>query len=448
VQGVRSKVFPNAPPGLLFSGDQGVPEYGPESDLNNIAPRIGFAYDVFGNGRTSVRGGSGIFYDSRVPAFSNNRELGAAPYASSVSLTTPKGPFSNPYLGIVNPFPAQFPPSSNATFTSPVQVYSWDPANKFVTPANYSWNLAVEQDLTRDWLARLAYVGSRANHLTVTVDDNPAVYIPGSSASTDQRRLYPGFSNIYQASNAGSAWYHSMQATLQKRFSHGLTINVNYTFSKSTDTLPPGTDAATFGTAGFYTLPVYAQNFQQDDRGRSDFDRRHVFVSSYVWQTPRLAGMSRVVRAVAGSWELSGVLSAQSGGPLTILAGKDQSLTGAGRDRGQVLTSQVYANVLCSAAPCVSFLNATAFGLPSTGTFGNAGKGEFTGPGNFNWDLGLFKFFPVNDRFKIQFRSEFFNVLNRANFLNPVTTVSGAGFGNILSATDPRILQFALKVFF
>lgn len=262
-QGVRSSVFPNAPPGLLFSGDKGVPEYGVAGDLNNFAPRVGFAYDVFGNGKTSVRGGGGVFYDSRVPAFSNNRELGAAPFASSVSLTTPKGPFSNPYLGITNPFPAQFPPSSNAVFTSPVQVYSWDPYSKLTTPVNYSWNLAVEQELKHDWLARAAYVGSRANHLTVTVDDNPAVYIPGSSLGTDQRRLYQGFTNIYQGSQAGNAWYQSAQLTLQKRLSRGFTINVNYTFSKSLDNLPLGTDAATFGTAGFYTLPVYLPNFSR-----------------------------------------------------------------------------------------------------------------------------------------------------------------------------------------
>ena len=442
-------MFPNAPPGLLFSGDKGVPEYGTTGDYMNFAPRLGFAYDVFGNSRTSIRGGGGIFYDSRVPAFSNNRELGAAPYASSVSLTTPKGPFSNPYLGITNPFPAQFPPLASSIFSSPVQVYSWDPYSKFTTPVNYNWNVAVEQELKHDWLARIAYVGSRANHLTVTVEQNPAVYIPGSPLTTDQRRRYPGFSNIYQASQAGNSWYQSAQFTLQKRLSRGFTISANYTFSKSLDSLPQGTDAATFGTAGFYTLPIYLQDFQKYDRGPSDFDHRHVFVSSYVWQAPSLSGMNRVLQAVAGSWEVSGVISAQSGGPLTLYVGKDQSLTGIGKDRAQLIGGQVYKSGPCAnTSPCTSFLNATAFALPATGTFGNVGKGAFTGPGFFNWDTGVFKNFSVTDRYRVQFRGEFFNVLNHTRFLNPVTTVTGAGFGNILSASDPRIVQLALKVFF
>ena len=448
-RGVKSATYPNAPAGLLFSGDQGVPEYGTTGDYNNFGPRVGFALDVFGDGKTSIRGGGGIFYDSHLPGFWNNRELGAAPFASSVSLTSPKGPFSNPYLGILNPFPAQFPPAKNSVFSSPVQVYSWDPYSKFTTPVNYSWNLAIERDLTHDWLVRGAYVASRANHLTVTVDQNPAKYIEGSNLGTDQRRLYQGYTNIYQASQAGNSWYHSAQFTLQKRLSHGFTVTTNYTFSKSLDNLPMGTDAATFGTAGFYTLPVNMLNFQQYDRGRSDFDRRHVFVSSYVWQLPTLAGRNVLLRGVAGAWEISGVIGAQSGGPLTIYAGRDQSLTGAGKDRAQIISQQTSMNGPCAnTSPCINFLNPSAFTLPVAGQFGNAGKGAFTGPGFFNWDTGVFKNFPVKERYKIQFRAEFFNVLNHTRFQNPVSTVTGAGFGHILSANEPRIIQLALKVSF
>jgi hypothetical protein len=448
-QGVKSTMFPNAPAGLLFSGDKGIPEYGTNGDSNNWAPRVGFAWDVFGTGKTSVRGGGGLFYDSRVPAFSNNRMLGTAPYASSVSLTTPKGTFSNPYLGITNPFPARFPPAADTTFTSPVQVYSWDPYSKFTTPVNYSWNLTIEHEPRPDLLFRAAYVGSRANHLTVTVDQNPAKYIVGSAAGTDARRLYSGFSNIYQASNAGNSSYQSGQFTVQKRLSHGFTVTANYTFSKSLDTLPPGTDAATFGTAGFYTLPLYLPNFQQDDRGPSDFDHRHVFVSSYLWQSPLLAGRNAVVRMVLGGWEVSGVINAQSGGPLTIYAGKDQSLTGIGKDRARIVGTQTTLGGPCAnTSPCLNYLNSAAFALPATGEFGNAGKGALTGPGSLTWDTGLFKRFKVNDRITLQFRSEFFNTINHARFGNPVSTVSSAGFGNILSSGDPRIMQMALKIFF
>ena len=153
--GTRSRVFPNAPPGLMFTGDAGVPEQGTTGDYRNVAPRVGFAYDVLGTGKLSVRGGFGIFYDSRVTSFFNDRQLSTAPYSASVSLTTPAGPFSNPYLGITNPFPAVFPPAANSSFVLPTQVYSWDPNNKLITPRNYSANLAIEQDLGHGFTSRV-----------------------------------------------------------------------------------------------------------------------------------------------------------------------------------------------------------------------------------------------------------------------------------------------------
>ncbi len=457
--GVRSTTFPNAPPGLMFSGDKGVPENGTTGDYRNVAPRVGFAYDVHGNGKTSIRGGFGVFYDSRVPALSNNRELGAAPYSATVALTTPQGPFSNPYLGVTNPFPAVFPPSSNAQFVLPVQVFSWDPHNKLITPRNYSANLAVEQDLGHGFLSRIAYVGSRGNHMTVTIDQNPAVYMPGSTLTTNQRRSFQNFSNIYQISQSGNSWYHSAQFSLLKPFSHGFTVTANYTWSKSTDNLPYDTDAATFGTSGYYTLPLNFPDFRRFQRGPSDFDKRNVFVTSYVWQAPDFTTLNPFVRNVIGKWELSGIVSAQSGRPLTIFAGQDESQTGIGEDMAQKGNGPAYKRGNCGSATssCINWLNASIFSLPPVGTFGNVGKGQFSGPGFFNWDMGIFRNFPVKERLTVQFRGEFFNTFNHTNFSTdntgsnaqaPVQTVSSAGFGNILAANDPRIIQLALKVIF
>jgi hypothetical protein len=285
--------------------------------------------------------------------------------------------------------------------------------------------------------------------MTTTLDQNPAVYIPGSTLGTDARRVYQGFTNIYQAMEAGNSWYQAAQLSLITRLSHGFTATANYTFSKSLDNLPVGTDAATFGTAGYYTLPLYLPNFQKYDRGPSDFDHRHVAVISFVWQLPMLSKANGIVRGVAGDWQITGVLSAQTGPPLTLYAGKDQSLTGIGSDRGQLISQQTSKDGPCAnTAPCLSYLNPAAFALPATGQFGNLGKGAFNGPGLVNLDAGLFKNFPISDRYRLQFRGEFFNTFNHANFLSPVTTVSGAGFGNLLSASDPRIVQLALKVFF
>ena len=485
--GVHSTVFPNAPAGLLFSGDKGVPQDGTTGDYTNIAPRVGFAIDPWGNGKTSIRAGFGIFYDSRIPSLTNNRMLGAAPYSATVSLTTPVGHFSNPYQGITNPFPAVFPPSSSATFVTPVQVYTWDIHNKFITPRNYMMNLAVEQDLGHGFLARFAYVGSRGQHMTVTLEQNPAVYIPfqtGSTTSactlsTDQRRVYndPGaactnsappttpFTNIYTQSNSANSWYHSGQFSLTKTLSHGLTILANYTWSKSTDNLPFNTDAATFGTSGYYVLPITTPNFRKFDQGLSDYNHANVFVTSYVWQTPKLQNMNGFTRSVLGNWETSGIFTAESGAPLNVTAGVDQSKTGIGSDRAQWSGASPYQKGACSGttAACRQWLNRSAFSLPAVGTPGNVGKGQFIGPGFWDWDMSAVKNFPFTERFGMQFRAEFFNTFNHTNFsYNAAGVTSGgttagsvtqanpslASFGEILGAADPRILQFALKFSF
>jgi hypothetical protein len=479
-----SKVFPNAPAGLLFSGDAGVPLWGTTGDYKNIAPRLGFAYDVFGNGQTSVRAGIGIFYDSRLPSLWNNRVLGSAPYSAAVNLTTPQGLFNNPYLGITNPFPAVFPAPSNSAFVTPVQVYTWDPNHKWITPKVYVMNLAVEQNLGSGFMFRIAYVGSRGQFMTVGIDQNPAVYTPfqtGSTTSactlsTNQRRRYNNpsgtcnnsappatpYSNIYQQSNSGNSWYHSGQFTLSRQLSHGLTLLTNYTWSKSTDSLPFNTDAATYATSGYYVLPLTAPNFRKYDEGLSDFNVANTFVTSYVWQTPKFEKMSPVARGVLGNWETSGIFSAESGEPMNVTAGTDRSQTGIGTDRAQWSGAQAYSKGACGPG-CRHWLNQSAFSLPAIGTAGNIGKGQFLNPGFWGWDMAFAKNIPMKERVTMQFRAEMFNIFNHTNFsINAANVLSGGGstapvvqanpssasFGQITGANDPRILQFALKFSF
>jgi hypothetical protein len=199
--------------------------------------------------------------------------------------------------------------------------------------------------------------------------------------------------------------------------------------------------------------PWYFQNADLLDRGPSDFDIRHRFVTSYVWQMPRLTGRNALLRTVVGDWQLSGVLQMQTGLPMTVVAGKDQSQTGLSKDRA-VLVGSPYGPGACqNRAPCVDYVNPKAFVLPNIGEFGNVGKGSLRAPGYASWDAGLFKNFHVQERWRVQFRAEFFNVLNRVNLKAPDQTnqtnnVSAAGFGSIQSANDPRIGQLALKVVF
>ncbi len=449
--GATSQVYTSAPKGLLFPGDTGVPRWAVNPSLNNFAPRVGFAWDVTGDGRTSVRGGGGAFYDAIQDGIFNNRFVDVTPFSPQFSLTQPQGTLSNPYLGYTVPYPSPFPPLKNTPFPGPVLVITYDPANgaRELTPVVYNWDLFVERQLGASWMVRAGYVGSQSHHLLESLELNPSVYTPGSSASTDARRAFQPFGSISQASQDINSRFNSLQVTVQKRYSKGSTVLFNYTWSKSIDDLPYSQGITGVAQGGNSPLPWNFAGRHQYDRGPSEFDHTHRMVVSYVYELPKLAHRAASVRTVAGGWQLSGIVTAQSGGPLTILAGKDQAQTGLGTDRANYLGGAPYGTGACgSSGPCVNWLVPSAFGLPAVGTYGSVGKGFLRGPNLVGWDAGIYKEFVLNERARFQFRGEFFNATNRVNFSNPNVTQSAGGFGSITAAGDPRIGQLALKFLF
>ena len=342
------------------------------------------------------------------------------PFSPQINLTQPQGTFSNPYLGITNPFPGQWPPPKNSAFPAPVLAVTYDTSNNFkgVSPVNYTWNLMVERQLAGGWLARAGYVGSHGSHGMESIELNPSAYIPGSALGADARRVMPGYSNVTQVSYDVNSSFNSLQLTAERRFRSGMTLLANYTWSKSIDDLPATQAISGPAVAPSSPIPYYLPGRHQYDRGASDCDHRHRFVVSYVYCLPKLANANAFVRTAAGGWQLTGILNYMTGAPITILAGQDQSRTANNSDHANYLGGPVYGEGACgTSVRCVNYLVKSSFGLPAVGTFGNLGKGSVYGPDLFGWDAGLFKEFALySEKPKMQFRAEFFNLLNRAKF--------------------------------
>jgi hypothetical protein len=480
--GVHSTVIPSAPAGLFFVGDSfnsvKVPDTGQSGDMNNFAPRVGVAWDPTGTGRMSLRAGGGVFYYSRLPGLFLNDAAIVAPFSLRLDLNDSTtgasqiGPLENPlvnYPSFVSGFPQRFTLPSvpkNVAFPPIVSVFALEPGVKWTTPTIYDWNVTFERQIRNDTVLHASYVGLRGNHLRQDVDVNPGVY--GGTGSLQSRRPYQPFGDIIENRNNGSSGYRALQVDLEKRPSGGsgimnqITLLANYTFAKAMEYgLSSNGGITDVGSSKGSGMSFYDPRQKAFETGPADFDHRHRFVASYVWNLPKMTGSNLAMRTIAGGWQWTGIFTATSGDAMTILAGTDQSQTGLGGDRadfvgtgslGQIGTATPCAS---SVAHCVSYLNIGVFAKPAAGTYGNSGKGNWRGPMLWNADTGLLKTFtPMtsHENINFQFRSEFFNLFNHAQLADPNVTFSNVAFGTVRgtvgTTADSRILQFALKMNF
>jgi len=444
-QGVQSKILKgaNIPTGLLVPGDPGIGRGIVSAQKTNFSPRVGLAWDPFGDGKTSVRAAGGIFYGS-VSGNEWNSTSNYQPFAVREQFNNVQS-LTNPYgllPGGVNPFPYSYNPS-NPQFIFPAAIYGVAPNYRW--PYTYQLNFSVQRQIVKDLTVTAAYVGSLGRRLPFAEDLNYPFY--NSTATTgnvNARRPIDTnvLSNIYSVQSVMNTAYNAMQITVEKRFSHHLSAKGFYTFSKDLEDVELDNNTTNGSAEDYHNLAL--------ERGRSDNDRRHVATASLIWTMDYFGKVNPVLRSVINGWELSSIITLQSGIPVNITSGSDINLDGNNNDRVNVVGDYHLSASRSRSDVSNEWFNTAAFGKPAAGTDGNLGRNVVDAPGSRNVDLGLFRDFKFAERFTLQARGEFTNFFNFVNLSAPNGTLSAAAFGTIRTTPlgSMRNIQLGLRLTF
>lgn len=473
----QSTVFPGAPLGLLFPGDRGAPTGVNFPDKTNFAPRFGFAWQPFHDGKTSIRGGWGIFYDV-LKAEDNFQFNGQAPFnaTANIGINEPNVPtastagytfLSDPFGSTGTPDPFGQPLNHNVNFLNTFGTFTSlntgativDPHLK--TPYTYQYNLSIEHQLSNKLIARAAYVGSSSHGLTALVDINPfdpatlnssspqrfLNEVPGNTLQNDATGFGGSFGQENEFKNSSNANYNSLQLSLTQQTTvvpilGNMYYTLGYTWAHSID------EASGF-RQGNSTVPFFTPNIF---RASSDFDVRQYLTFSGGWDLPFSRGPQRLVKG----WSLYPILTWRTGFPFTAIDGLGTSNTapgpsGAG-DAGLVnanLTGPIqYLNPKTNG---LQFFNPASFSNVITSGYGTAPRNVLRGPGRTNLDLSMAKTTPLyHERVTLELRVDAFNLLNHTEFNNLDNNAQdiGSTFGQVIGAYDPRILQLGAHIRF
>jgi hypothetical protein len=472
-QGVHSQYYRNAPAGIVFSGD---PQYSCGNSFNcddwhKFYPRVGLAWDPKGNGKMTVRAAYGMFGD-RMTMLSLSQEQFGPPFGNIVSLSGVNlaNPWAN-YPGIPGLPAGQNPmailsaqdaighQSPTIPFL-PFGTYVTSPLTNFHPTYVNQWNLSIQRQLGQGWLVSANYLGTSTIHFVSGESVDPAQYISGTSptptgcprnqatglfpnsctANTNSRRLLylqsstgGRFGGIGIADDGGTASYQGLTLSAQRRFSTGVNILVNYTYSHCISD-PWNQNPTAAGVA----IPGARRQWRSNCVGT---DLRHLFNLSAVYMTPKFSG--RAARILASNWELAPIMSIKSGPFFSVLAGPDQALTGVPGQPASLTNTNPYPNN----QNVDHWLNPAAFALPALGTYGNLGLNTLKGPGVFQLNLALSRNFPVGERRSFQLRGEAFNLPNHLNPFTPgIGPINGTLFGGQVSRTAPNFGQITSDI--
>ena len=458
--GKKSQVLPNAPVGLLYPGDPGVPGGLIPTDKKALSPRLGVAWDPDGHGRSLITAAYGIFYEPYYTGQGGPLQapISAPPYLGTPQVSLPD--FANPFNGN---------PPAAGTFSTPLTNLTLAPSLKL--PYTQDWDLNLQHSFGSNWLFEIGYVGTKGTRLPRFVEANPAVFVPGyvegqpisNSSNADQRRLYSGctladspsscqFSSTGEIASIANSEYNALEASLRKRFSHGLSFLASYTWSKTID------DVSSFNITGSASKPVAGENdLAQNpfnlgaERGLSLFDARNRFVGSYDWALPFWTHGQNWYKKALGGWQLDGIATLMSGTPFTVFDSNDVAAEGTAPEITGFSSQRpnLVGNPNQGPRTVSSWLNISAYQrldlTANAGQFGTEGRNVNVGPAFADWDFAALKNFKVTKTMHIQFRAELFDVLNRTNFRLPDSDISSPTFNHILASEAPRQVQFALK---
>jgi hypothetical protein len=456
--GQQSQVYVNAPAGLLFPGDPGCNDSGTNSDLTTFQPRLGLAYMLDPKGKIVIRSGYGM-YIMQFPFASFVQAGSAQPYVRNYSVFS-SGTLSDPWAFYPggDPFVGGFqlndaPRPKNVQFQPPVSLSSFAPNLRL--PNVQQWSFSVERSLTSSTSVEASYVGTKGTHMSLNADLNPAIYGPEATAANQQaRRRYANISQAYQLEDEGNSSYNGFELHVRHRAKGRLTLDSALTLSKTIDYLSSNSNASL--PTGLNTIPFFTD--PKSRRALADFDQSHAWVNSFVWAIPYAAMSNAALRTLTSEWQFSGLFTVHAGQPFSISSPPGTSLTGTGffvenadivpmvnphlspnRPRGQLVQQ---------------YFNTAAFKPAAPGTFGNAGRNILRSPGLTDLDFAVSKSFSIRERYRVAFRAEFFNFTNTpqfelsgwtSGFASTLALPGNAGFGHILAARDPRILQLGLK---